>query len=535
METTKSKNDITEYKKQLVTLQKENTFLKKENKRLKGRITRLEKKLKTITSQKDKQITKLKQKIKKLKDEKALDSTNSSKPPSTDIFKKNRKKKPSTKKRRSRSHKGVTLKPVSKPDIIITKNVDKCECCGNDIDKRSGEYCTRQLFDFPYPKIEVTEYRAERNVCPHCDTVNTAGFPDGVNSKVQYGNNIKSLIAYLNIGQFIPYNRIKDLFKDYFKHDISEGFIQKCIDKASNNLIPFSETVKGILKSQDVINLDETSLNVNKRKAWVHITCTDFITFLQTHRRRGREALEDIGIYPDFSGISVTDNFTAYDFNKSCFHAYCNAHNIRDLKYVIENGYPYERDWCIRMRNCLLHMKKLVDTSKSNGNNSLSSEIVSQLMNYYDSVLNDALKVYNPSTIKRKHTLSKNKDRNQPYLFPEVYEESQLLPEHITDKSIRRRTKGENLLHRFLNKKSGILKFLTDFRVPFTNNLSERGFRMVKLKQKVSGCFRGLIGANKFCLIYSYISTVNKHGLDVFDMLIKAFQGDPFIPDPAPP
>ncbi len=391
------------------------------------------------------------------------------------------------------------------------------------------------MFDLPDLHVKVTEYRNEKVVCPHCNTVNIADFPDGVNNKVQYGKNIQSIIVYLNTAQFVPYKRITDLFKDYFKHNISEGFIQKCIDKASDNLIPFSNTVKGILKTQDVIHLDETSLNVNKRKAWVHITCTDLITFIYTHPSRGRKALEDIGIYPDFQGISVTDNFTAYNFNQLCFHAYCNAHNLRDLKSVIEHGYYYERDWCLKMRRLLLHMKNLVDTAKSNGNNSLNMETVSQLMDSYDSILNDALKVYRPSTIKRKHTLSKNKDRGQLYLFPEEYDRSQLLPEHITDSSIRRRTKGENLLHRFIDNKSGILKFLTDFRVPFTNNLAERGFRMVKLKQNVSGCFRGLTGANKFCLIYSYISTVKNHGLNVFDMLIKAITGDPFIPDPSPP
>ncbi len=93
-----------------------------------------------------------------------------------------------------------------------------------------------------------------------------------------------------------------------------------------------------------------------------------------------------------------------------------------------------------------------------------------------------------------------------------------------------KKSRARNLVERLQVRKDAALRFLHDFRVPFSNNQAGRDIRMVKVQQKISGTFRSADAAADFCRIRGYISTVKKHGLPVLDCLRQALEGRPFLP-----
>jgi transposase len=420
------------------------------------------------------------------------DSNNSSKSPSSDYTRNNRiknsreasDKKPGGQK----GHEGTTLKRVSNPDKKIFHNIENCSKCGKDLKKtKSMGVEKRQVFELPQPKLEVIEYIIDIKHCKKCGTITKGNFPEGVTKSVQYGKNLQTLIVYLINVQLIPYKRVAETIFALTNHKISIGTIKNIIERFDKKLRLEKEKIKIAIKEEPVINTDETGLFVDKQRQWLHVTSTNRLTYYEIHEKRGSEATEAIGILPECKAILVHDGLASY-MRYENEHALCNAHHFRYLKYIEEEE---KYIWAKMMRELLLEIKDRVELRKSENKNCLDD----------DEIWDFELKYM---TFIRKGN-NQLKYRRQKF------------------KNIK--CKSKNLLDRLKKYQKETLRFMFDFRVPFDNNLAERDLRMMKVKQKISGCFRSVKGAKYFCNLRSFVSTAIKQNINVFDALLHIFNG----------
>nr|QNO46673.1 hypothetical protein GCLKPONB_00004 [Methanosarcinales archaeon ANME-2c ERB4] len=443
----------------------------------------------------------LQDQLQALQDQLNKNSKNSSKPPSSDGLKKPRTKsrrKPGNKKNGGQEgHVGRTLEPVEEPDNIELHEVEQCDLCGATLtDVEAEDHQRRQVFDIPPVKIEVTEHQAEIKTCPHCRYTNTASFPPEVTALVQYGIRIKAMAVYQNNYQFVPLGRIGDFFEDIYDHRPTEGIILQANATCAENIKPANDAIKELLINSHVVNFDETGLRVEGTLNWLHVASTPNLTYYGVHPKRGKDAMDAIGILSEFDGVAVHDHWKPYFNYTDVIHALCNAHHLRDLTFIHEQ---YEQDWAEDMSLCLLDIKKEVDQARLY-KDELDPDKIEELEGRFDNIIAEGLEL-NPTP--QKEPGKRGRVKQSP---------------------------PKNLLDRLKGHKREVLAFMYDFGVPFDNNQAERDVRMMKLRQKISGTFRTTVGADVFCDIRGYISTVRKNGRHVLDAIQDALRGDPFIP-----
>jgi transposase len=440
--------------------------------------------------------------IQELRDQIAKNSRNSGKPPSSDGLKKPRVQNLRTKTgRRSggqEGHKGQTLKMVESPAHIEIHRVWQCPDCATDLRSIEPEGSERrQVFDIPVVGIEVTEHRAEIKRCCQCGNQVKGEFPQDVTQPVQYGPRIKAQAAYLNNYQLIPWARTCELLGDFYGHVPAEALVQEANAALAQGIEPSLDATKQQLICSKLVNFDESGLRVESQLNWLHVASTEFLTYYIVHPKRGRDGMDAMGILPALRGRAMHDHWRPYFTYDHCPHALCNAHHLRQLLFVFEQ---YEQSWAEDMIQLLLDIKATVDTSSSQCT-SLEPDQLALFEQRYDDLIAQGLAA-NPVPVDPP---PKKRGR-------------------------KKQTPPKNLLDRLQKHKSQILAFMYDFHVPFDNNLAERDVRMVKIKQKVSGAFRTRAGAETFCKIRSYISTVRKNGLNVIDAIYDALTGKPFVP-----
>jgi len=448
-------------------------------------------------------IAELEERVKSLEDQINKNSRNSSKPPSTDTFRKIKgQRKPSGRPvGGQKGHKGHTLEMAEKPDREIVHQVARCEFCGRSLcDVEATNYERRQVFDLPPIKVELVEHHAESKICPNCGCINKAAFPKEVAYPVQYGTRLKSVAVYLNQYQLVPFDRLSETFVDLFGHRLSQSTLIDANRTCYSILGPVEEDIKQQIIASPVICLDETGMRIEGKRKWCHVVSTENLTYYAANPHRGSEANEDMGILPVYSGTAVHDGWSSY-FKFKCKHALCNAHHIRDLLFIHEE---YKQNWAKDLIDQLIDIKETVDRRKPIHCNLDLAEI-NDFEDRYDHIIERA-KLENP---------------------PPITSNSQ---GPIKKRGKKKKTKAQNLLERLQKYRREVLAFMYDFEVPFDNNQAERDLRMMKVQQKISGNFRSWDGAKIFCRIRGYISTVKKNSSSVIDAIQGVFEGKPFIP-----
>jgi transposase len=398
-------------------------------------------------------------------------------------------------------HDGQTLMASEYPDRVETHEVSRCAHCQASLaDMASVGYEERQVFEIPAIRIEVTAHRAEIKVCPACGRASKGSFPQSVSQAVQYGPAVNTWASYFTNQHHIPVERTTEIFEDLVQHRVSEATVLKASEHLERCIAPSTAAVKEMLRDAEVLHVDESGLRVAGKLHWLHVASTDCLTSYEVHAKRGQEAMDDAGILGAFNGTAVHDHWKPYFKYDGCHHALCNAHHLRELRFI-EN--QYHQPWAKEMAELLLEIKAAVAATPAPAM-SLSPPEREAFETRYDEVVHSGFDA-NPAPVSS--TDGEVKKRGRPKQPPPV-----------------------NLLIRLRDFKGEVLAFMSDFRVPFDNNQGERDVRMVKVKQKVSGGFRTLEGAKRFGRIRGYISTARKNAQNVFEAIRDAFDGRPFIP-----
>ena len=240
--------------------------------------------------------------------------------------------------------------------------------------------------------------------------------------------------------------------------------------------------IKSALRDSSVIGVDETGLRVAGQVGYIHVARTERLTDYAFDMRRGKAAMDETGILPRFTGTLVRDGFSSYMWYGQCRHSLCNAHLLRDLVFDEEVA-PNQKVWTTPLSKLLLKIKSKV----AEVDGELDEPVKSGFLRLYDRLVKKAASLNPPPP---KSVATGDVLRNKSPAGPTPC----------------------SLIKRLQRRRDEVLRFMADRSVPFDNNGSERDLRMVKLQQKISGCFRTSDGVRNFCRVRSYLSTARKQG-----------------------
>jgi transposase len=433
--------------------------------------------------------------IKKLEDQLAINSRNSSKPPSKDDFPppKNRSLRKSSGKSPGGQpgHKGVGGRLKDNPDNTVKYQVNACPDCGRNLrDEPIDEIIRRQIEDLPPIKTVVIEHQIEVKTCPCCAIQWQAGGCPVLN-EFEYGPRIKAISVYLSAFQFIPALRTKQMLK-VLGVELSTGSLDNFRKRASRELTGFMAQLRQSIISSTAAFFDETGMKVKGIGHWVHVAATSLFSLFILHRKRGREAHEVMNILAHYKGILHRDDYHSYHNYPEATHSLCCAHLQRDLIYAKDRD--GQGEWAGPIIGLLVKIKEHAERSSTA---MIDVRWQGRYRKKYQDLITIGLKK-NPPVVK----------------------------EDGSRRGKTAQTKTVNLLLRLRDKEQEVLRFMTHAHARYDNNQAERDLRMNKVRQKVSGGFRSKSAGEEFMRVRSFVSTAVKQGADPVEELVKLFTPD---------
>ena len=447
-------------------------------------------------------IDQLEAEVAELKRQLGQNSRNSSKPPSSDSpftkpAPKSLRRKSGRKPGGQRGHPGSTLALVEDPNERKRHEPGACSGCGAGLaDAPEVGVERRQVFDLPPISVRVIEHQLIARRCL-CGTTTCGTAPDGVTASTQYGPRITAIILYLYVGQFLSKKRTAQALAELFGTPVSDGTVAAVTRRAADGLDEFLVVVRDRIAEAAVAGFDETGLRVAGELHWVHCARTDRYTLITCHRGRGQDGIDHAGVLTRFRGVAVHDAWAPYDTYVNADHQLCCAHALRELQAVADIAAQAAPDarwcWADQAADALVAMQKLVDNAIMAGADAIDPDALGRQVGLYHSAV-------------------------------------QIGVNQTAARSTKIMQKHNALARRLLDRQDDYLRFTQDWRIPPDNNGSERDIRMIKLRQKVSGCLRTLTGARQFCAIRSYLSTATKHGKHFLEVLIMLTEDHPWTP-----
>jgi len=433
----------------------------------------------------------LKQEVADLRRQLGKNSSNSSKPPSSDGLGKKPRIAGSLRgvsgkqSGGQRGHQGDTLRPVAEPDKIERHEVTSCEHCQAALTAGMTTWVEkRQVFDMPQPRLEVTEHQAQIYTCASCRGVTKAAFPPEVSAPVQYGSRIRAAAVYLNAQQLVPEDRVSDMMRDLFGAGrLCPASIVAWSEKKAEQLAPVAAHIANRVAKAPVRHLDETGFRIGGKTQWLHTASTAALTHYRVSEKRGAlwKTLQ--------GGVIVHDHFKPYFTLKDVAHALCNAHHLRELKALAEIE---KEPWATKMSRLLVTAAGVVRRTVEQGQSAVAERISRRIVAVYDAIVLRGLAFHEQQPALGRRPGARGRSARRP---------------------------GHNLLVRLRDFKTETLRFLFDFAVPFTNNQAEQDIRMMKVKMKISGGFRTRAGAETFATLRSVLSTARKSGWNLLKTL----------------
>jgi transposase len=454
-------------------------------------------------------VSELEARVHELETQLHRDSHNSGQPPSSDRFEQRSRRRHRPKSLREPSgrppggepgHPGHTLAAVATPDHVVGHQPTHCAQCHAALPPTApilGK-TARQVFDVPPLRLAVTEHQAFTRGCPACGHATTAPFPPEVRAPVQYGPHRLALATYLRVVQLLPLERTHQLLADLLGQPVSEATLLAAQAGVQARLLGLERRIRRGLCRAAVLQCDESGFYVNQQRYWLHTASTPRLTLYGVSPHRGKKAQAALGVLPHFTGVALHDAYSAY-YVYAGPHALCNVHHLRELTYLAEEE---QQPWAAALKRLLLTMQAAVREARRAGQAALERRLRRRLERRYGRLLAQGYALQ-PASLPRASPKRRGR---------------------------RKQSKAKNLLDRFRDRRRDVLRFLSDFRVPFDNNLAERDLRMLKVQQKIAGCFRTLTGAQEFCRLRSYVSTAVKQGVNAFRALRLLFAGRPFVP-----
>ena len=327
-----------------------------------------------------------------------MNSSNSSKPPSSDGLAKPTAKSLRKKSGGQKGHKGHGLKVEREPDEVVMVEPVSCSECGAALfDEPTFHADTRYVYDVQI-EIKLTKYDIREAVCPECGAVVVAAPPLECKGTVNYGNTLRALCVVMTNYAYVGIDKTRKILRDMLDVPISGGTIKNIMREFASKTDPVIAQIKERLKASPVLNVDETGVRVAGRTQWVHVASNARYTLVSIHQKRGKEGSESGGVLGDYTGVAVHDCWKPYFGFDKCEHALCCAHLLRELNAQIEAG----KHWASEMKALLLEMKKVVERYRDGDKTELYRYYREKFKTKYHEILERAKTEIVPSRERKK-------------------------------------------------------------------------------------------------------------------------------------